>query len=119
MRRKIREIKLSWEGLEPIDPVYKPLLGEYIFSEIEEIFISKMSTAFVIHPTDESGTNWRLNLGNKQDHLLLSIYSGGGPINRNRVMLIKDGNYSAVPQITVDFIYTRCLDNYVESLIQT
>jgi len=105
LRSDISEIKLSWYGPEDIDPVYESLLGEYVFSETEDVFTSKMSKAFVIKHTDESGTNWRLDLDNNQGYLLISIYSGGGSINRNRVMLVKDGNYSAVPQITIDFIY--------------
>ena len=106
LSRNILEIKLSWDGPEDIDPVFDPLMGEYVFSETEDVFTSKMSKAFVIKHIDESGTNWRLDLDNNQGYLLLSIYSGGGSINRNRVMLVKDGNYSAVPQITVDFIFT-------------
>jgi len=107
VRRNISEIKLSWEGPEDIDPVYDPLMGEYVFSETEDVFTSKMSKAFAIKPMDESGTNWRLDLDNSQGYLLLSLYSGGGSINRNRVMLVKDGNYIAVPQISVDFIFTK------------
>jgi len=107
LRSDISEIKLSWDGPEDIDPVYEPLLGEYVLSETEDVFTSKMSKAFVIKHTDESGTNWRLDLDNNQGYLLFSIYSGGGSINRNRVMLVNDGNYSAVPQITVDFIFTN------------
>ena len=106
LRRNILEIKLSWDGPEDIDLVYAPLMGEYVFSETEFVFTSKMSNAFVIKHIDESGTNWRLDLDNNQGYLLFSIYSGGGSIDRNRVMLVKDGNYTAVPQITIDFIFT-------------
>ena len=100
LKRNISEIKLSWDGPEDIDPVYDPLMGEYVISETGDSFTSK------IRHIDESGTNWRLDLDNNQGYLLLSIYSGGGSINRNRVMLVKDGKYSAVPQITVDYIFT-------------
>ena len=106
VRRNMSGIKLSWDGPEDIDPVYDPLMGEYVFSKTEDVFTSKMSKAFAIKHMDESGTNWRLDLDNNQGYLLLSIYSGGGSINRNRVMLVKDGNYTAVPQISVDFIFT-------------
>ena len=106
LRRNISEIKLSWDGPEDIDLDYAPLMGEYVFSETEDEFTSKMSKVFVLKHIDESGTNWRLDLDNNHGYLLLSMYSGGGSLNRNRVMLVKDGNYSAVPQITVDFMFT-------------
>jgi len=113
LKRNISEIKLSWDGPEDIDLVYEPLMGEYVISETDDVFTAKMSKAFVIKHTDESGTNWRLDLDNNHGYLLISIYSGGGSINRNRVMLVKDGNYSAVPQITVDFIYAELTTNRV------
>ena len=105
--RNMQTIELSWEGMYNPDPFYMKLMGQYRFNEAKGLFISERNPALVIMPVDETGSNWRLNLGNNQGYLLILFYTGKSLINRNRVMLVKNDRYEAVPSIVVQYFTQR------------
>jgi len=103
----MQTIELTWEGMYNPDPFYMKLMGPYSFHEAKGLFISERNPALVIMPVDGTGSNWRLNLGNNQGYLLILFYTGKSLINRNRVMLVKNDRYEAVPSIVVQYFKQR------------
>jgi len=102
--RNLQTIKLSWEGKYSPNSFYMKLMGSYRFNEANGFFFSERNPTLVIMPMDETGSNWRLDLGNNQGYLFIHFYTGKTLINRNRVMLVKNGRYEAVPSIIVEYL---------------
>merc|ERR1719158_2798259 len=102
--RNLQTIKLSWDGMYSPNSFYMKLMGPYRFNKANGFFFSERNPKLVIMPMDESGSNWRLDLGNNQGYLLIHFYTGKTLINRNRVMSVKNGRYEAVPSIVVEYL---------------